>query len=70
MIVLYHLKLQLEELLLLFGHLGVTVIRTCILLPPRIIVTISLLRGDVRFARTSSRLLWLPTLQCYNKSEW
>jgi hypothetical protein len=47
MIVLYHLKLQLEQLLLLFGHLGVTVIRDCVLLPPRTIVAISLLRGEV-----------------------
>jgi hypothetical protein len=47
MIVLYHLKLQLEQLLLLLGHLGVTVIRACVLLPPGIIIAVSLLRRKV-----------------------
>jgi hypothetical protein len=62
----YHLKLQLKELLLLLSHLGVTIISGCILLLLLgTIITVSLLRCNVRFARASSSRLLLPALQCW-----
>lgn len=62
----YHLKPQLEQLLLLFGHLQITIIRACALLFVGVIIFRSLLLRSIGRASSGGHISWwlsLPTLE-------